>query len=59
MTGYLLVIWTAVALSNGYYTKATDWRPVGVFATEADCNEAARTMGQKPNEWRCLKGATK
>jgi hypothetical protein len=66
---YILVIWTIVgAHAHGYaaYQKLhQDWRPIGEFHMEDNrmgkktakemCEEAARQLALKPENFRCVR----
>ena len=48
----ILVIWTVVAMQNGY--RERDWRPIGVFATPASCEKAAKELVLDASKYRCV-----
>jgi hypothetical protein len=50
---YILMIWTVVAMST-YHTKS-DWRPLGEFHSQQLCENAARDMGIKSTDYRCVR----
>lgn len=59
---YILVIWTAIACAK--YNCKYDWRPIGEFHQEVlerkisakeMCEDAARQLSLKTNEWRCVR----
>jgi hypothetical protein len=62
---YILYIWTAVAMAGDrhYQTKAMDWRPIGEYHNtntsghnaQEKCEEAARQLGLKPENYRCVR----
>ena len=53
---YILVIWTVVAFNTPSYKPLHeyDWRPIGGFLNVQRCEEAARQLGKKAAEFRCL-----
>jgi hypothetical protein len=53
MVTYILMIWTVVAMNNGYVKS--DWRPLGEFHSQQLCENAAREMGIKSTEYRCVR----
>lgn len=67
---YILVIWTVVAVGgdrHGIGGKVADWRPLGEFHNERDargpgvktalemCTDAARQLGLKYENYRCVR----
>jgi hypothetical protein len=67
---YILMIWTVVAMAGDryYQAKAHDWRPIGEFQAETGksgphlgktaqemCEEAARQLGLKSQNYRCVR----
>lgn len=58
MNGFILVIWTVVAIhgsgAGNTYDVRRDWRELGVFYTEAACQAAAKNLGRKPDTYRCV-----
>lgn len=61
------MIWTTVAMAGDrhYQRQAMDWRPIGEFHKEEGgmgktsaremCEEAARQLGLKPENYRCVR----
>jgi hypothetical protein len=62
---YTLYLWTVVAMAGDrhYQAKAMDWRPVGEFHNtsvnaynaQEKCEEAARQLGLKKENYRCVR----
>ncbi len=64
---YILMVWTVVAMTGDrhYQAKSYDWRPLGEFHMEEGrmnkksaqemCQEAARELGLKPENSRCVR----
>jgi len=66
---YILMIWTVVAMAGDrhHQNKAMDWRPLGEFHSERDargpgvkpalemCTDAARQLGLKYENYRCVR----
>lgn len=67
---YILVIWTVVAIQGqgtGNYIlhRDRDWRPIGEFHLDHGrlggktalemCEEGARQLGLKPENYRCVR----
>jgi hypothetical protein len=65
---YILMIWTAVAAAGGggaggFHRVEYSWRPIGEFHTNATsatsaqqlCRDAARELGLKPENYRCVR----
>lgn len=50
---YILMIWTVVAM-NTHYIK-TDWRSIGEFNSQQLCQDAARELGIKSTDYRCVR----
>jgi hypothetical protein len=60
---YILMIWTVVAMNNGY--AKSDWRPLGEFHYEDNrignktpkemCEAAAKELGIKSTDYRCVR----
>lgn len=60
----ILFLWTVVACGSNQYTPCAktmhDWRPMGVFASPADCQRAAAELALKTGRFRCIQtGSTK
>jgi hypothetical protein len=53
MTTYILMLWTVVAMNRSYVK--TDWRPIGEFYGQQLCENAAKELGVKPTEYRCVR----
>ena len=50
---YILMIWTVVAMST-HHTK-TDWRPIGEFNSQQLCQDAAKELSIKSENYRCVR----
>lgn len=57
---HILLIWTVIACSHSHCKY--DWRPMGEFYTNAGttnskalCEDAAKSMALKVNEYRCVR----
>lgn len=60
----ILFLWTVVATQAKGSVAPThqihDWRPMGVFASPADCQRAAAELALKTGQFRCIQtGSTK
>ena len=54
---HILMIWTLVGFAgtNSSTYKVYDWRPLGEFATQQRCEEAARQLVIDPKNFRCVR----
>lgn len=64
---YILMIWTVVGFAGMSHSTVTkmDWRPLGEFHMEENrigkksaeemCNDAARQLGLKTENYRCVR----
>lgn len=54
---YILVIWQVIAIAGTQFSThpKSGWTPIGDFDSAKTCQEAARDLGMKPEEFRCLK----
>jgi len=55
----ILFLWTVVAIhgmgtSNYAFDVRNDWRPLGEFASAADCERAATSLRLNPGAYRCI-----
>jgi hypothetical protein len=50
---YILVIWTVVAMNVNHIKN--DWRPIGEFHGQQLCHDAAKEMGIKSTDYRCVR----
>ena len=54
---HILMIWTIVGFAGTQTStyKVHDWRSLGVFSTQQQCEEAARQLVINPKNFRCVK----
>ncbi len=62
---YILMIWTVVGYAGTSHSTSTkmDWRPLGEFHNtnvseynaQEKCEAAARQLGLKPENYRCIR----
>lgn len=56
----ILFVWTIVATSGNYMAvKHYAWRPMGEFATPADCQRAMVELNIEPSLGRCVQTGKK